>query len=97
MTGKRQKPPEAPQILGATTLRMLFRLWEAGYENPIRATQKELWSLRELRRMGYAERDPSIRLPGSWRITGDGIDRLIAPMFLWRRVADSKRLRLAAS
>jgi hypothetical protein len=80
----------APQVLGPTRLIMLFKLWRCGYDSPHHAEHSELGALQELRRMGYAERDPTSINAGWWRITQDGMDRLVAPMRLTR----SKHLSL---
>jgi hypothetical protein len=63
---------------------MLYMLWEAGYETGIAADPSDVGALRELKRMGYAEKDPCSGGAGHWRVTQDGIDRLIAPMRLTR-------------
>lgn len=78
MTRTRIKPT-APIQLGPSRLRVLFDLWEAGYEGREFLPTK-LPALRDLRHFGYAEQCPSARLV--WRITDDGCKRLLAPMQL---------------
>jgi hypothetical protein len=89
-TSPRPETFTVPVVLTRSRLRMLIRLWEAGYENGIHTDRREGYAARELVRYGYAELNPDSK--NHYRITQEGIDRLEAPMRLYKPVRPHLRL-----
>jgi hypothetical protein len=72
--------PSIPESLSPSRLKLLFELWNAGYDRGVYLADSEVQAGKDLERYGYAEHDPSS--PRHYRVTDNGRLRLEAPMLL---------------